>query len=227
MGKEIEIVPAILRSTYEKIEEDWDKIYQTAGHVQIDITDGVFAGDGSFRQVDRFKQLPQSEKIELHMMVQEPANYVEDIVDLAPARCVFHIEAFAGSDDLTEVYGQLRKNTQTELALALNPASPVERIEERLGAIDYVLFMGYNPGWAGQDIDPSVYRRIAAFVEKYPEVPVAVDGHVDKETIEPYVRAGATILCSNSAIFKLGNAEENYRQLSLLAEAVLAEHNKV
>ena len=217
--KNIEVVPAILRNTLEGIREDWGKIYQAASHVQIDITDGIFAGDGSFRQVREFKKLPEAGKIELHMMVHTPANYVDDIIDLQPARCVFHLEAFAGTGDLEFVYAKLRQETQTELGLALNPASPNERLYEYVRLLNYVLFMGYNAGWAGQAINPIVFNKIREFRARYAEMPIEVDGQVDKQTMGEYAAAGATVFCSNGAIFKAGNPVENLRQLELLARA--------
>lgn len=220
----IEIVPAILRKMWEKIEEDWKKIHTLPMHVQIDITDGVFAGDGTFRELKRFKRLPQSDKIELHMMVHTPGNFVDDIVDLNPARVIFHLEAFEGTNDLKFVYETLREKTQSQLALALNPESPNERVEEHVSLIDYVLFMGYNPGFANQPINPSVYMKIGQWYDKHRGMPIAADGGVSKESAEAYVRAGATILCANTSIFGHGDPRENYEQLRLLANS--AERGK-
>jgi len=219
----VEIVPAVLRKTYEDIEKDWNRICERALHVQLDVTDGVFAGEGTFRDIARFRRLRRSEKIELHMMVHTPGNYVDSVAELSPARCIFHLESFEGTNHLRLVYETLREKTQAELALALNPESPNERLEEHLSLVDYVLFMGYNPGFANQPVNPVVFRKIGSFVDKYPDIPVAVDGHVGKDTIEPYVRAGARMLCANTAIFKEGDPEENFEQLRLLAEAVLTD----
>lgn len=220
MSNRIEIVPAILRATLEGIVRDWKIIEPVAEHVQIDITDGVFAGDGTFRDVQFFKRLPNSQKIELHMMVQRPSDYVDAVIDLLPARCVFHLEAFSGGEHVTDVYTRLRTGTpQTELALALNPETPTERVEEYLPSVQYAFFMGYNPGWAGQPVNPNVFPKIAQFHSMYPEIPIAVDGHVGKDTMEDFVKAGARILCANSSIFKEGNPKENYEQLRLLAHA--------
>lgn len=215
----VEIVPAILRTTFEALAADWEQVRDAADHIQIDVTDGVFAGEGSWRDIRRLKQLPKSEKIELHMMVHTPSHYVDDIIDLNPARCVFHLEAFAGTGDLTFVYEKLRVATQAELGLALNPDSPAQRLEEHLKLVDYVLFMGYAPGWANQPIEPAAFRRVGAFREAHREVLIAVDGHVTTATVEQYVRAGATILCANTAIFGAGTPVENLRQLQLLAQA--------
>lgn len=221
---DIEVVPAILRKTWEKIEEDWKRIYKIPNHIQIDITDGIFAGEGTFREIKRFKKLPESQKIELHMMVHTPGNFVDDIVDLNPARVIFHLEAFEGTNDIKFIYETLREKTQSELALALNPESPNERLEEHLSLLDYVLFMGYNPGYANQPINPAVYMKIGQFYDKHRGLPIAVDGHVDKETAPAYVRAGAIILCANTFIFGSGDPRENYEQLRLLANS--AERGK-
>ncbi len=217
----IEIVPAILRATWEGITEDWKKVADTAAHIQIDITDGIFAGDGTFRQVRQFKKLPRSQKTELHFMVHTPANFVEDVIDLNPARCVFHIESFSGTGDLRLTYEKLREHTSSQLGLALNPESPNAWLEEHLSLVDYIMFMGYSPGWANQPIQTIVYKKIAEFAAHHADLPIAVDGHVSKTTIPEYVTAGAHILCANTSIFGTGEPKENIRQLQLLAESVL------
>lgn len=217
--REIEIVPAILRKTFEKIEEDWNRVIHDAQHIHIDVTDGIFAGDGTFMDLPRLKKLPMHDKIELHMMVHNPAEYVDDIIDLNPARCVFHIESFVGTNDLPFVYNTIGEYTSSEMGLAINPDTPTERLAEYLPIIQYVLFMGYNPGRANQPMDPMVIPKIAAFHSKYPNILIAVDGHVSKQTIAEYASVGASMFCANTAIFKEGNPGENIRQLELLARA--------
>lgn len=217
--RSVEIVPAILRKSFESIQEDWNRVVHHAQHIQIDITDGIFAGDGTFRDLLRFKQLPMNDKIELHMMVQSPADYVDDVIELNPARCVFHIESFLGTNDVPFVYNTIGEETSAELGIAVNPDTPTERIYEYLPFVQYILFMGYNPGYANQPIHPLVLPKIAAFHSKYPHISIAVDGHVDKQTIADYANVGASIFCANTAVFELGDPGENIRQLELLARA--------
>ena len=213
-SRPVEVVPAILRKTFEGILADWQKIYREVDHIQIDITDGVFAGEGTYRELRHFKQLPESQKCELHLMIHSPTNFLVDAIDVAPARCVFHLESFTGTDDLQFVYNTLKHDApQTERGLALNPESPNEWLDEYVPLVNYAMFMGYNPGWANQPINPIVYKKIAAFKAKYPTIPIAVDGHVTLETVKPYIEAGASILCANTAIFGSGDPVENYKQL--------------
>ncbi len=217
----LEVVPAILRKSYEDIVKDWHKVLRTAAHVQIDVTDGIFAGDGTFREIRRFKQLENSQKIELHMMVQRPAQYIDDVIDLNPARCIFHLESFAGAGDVRIVYETLRAKTQSELALAINPGSPSERLQEYLDLVDYVMFLAVDPGYANQPFDQKIYQRVGSFREQHENLPIAVDGHVDKETVGPLAKAGATMLCSNTAVFREGDPVENLAQLKLIAESAV------
>lgn len=211
-----------MRKTFEGIEQDWKTVQHMANHIQIDVTDGVFAGDGTFREIRRFKQLPDSQKIELHLMVQHPAEYTEAVIDVTPARCVFHLEAFSGGEHITQVYKQLRGGTpQTELALALNPDSPNQYLEEYLPLINYVLFMGYNPGWPGQPINPAVFLKISQFRDWHHEIPIAADGHVGLDTVAEYARAGARRLCANTAIFGDGDPTKNIEQLNLKAQRAI------
>lgn len=224
--REIEIIPAILRKSFENIEADWNRVVHHAAHIQIDVTDGIFAGEKSFLDLSRLKNLPASatgelatSKIELHMMVHNPSDYVDDIIDLNPARCVFHIESFLGTNDLPFVYNTIGEYTSAEMGLASNPDTPIDRVSEYVPIVQYVLFMGYNPGYANQALQPMVLPKIAAFHSKYPDTPIAVDGHVNKQTIAEYASVGATMFCANTAIFTEGDAGENIRQLTLLAQA--------
>lgn len=217
---DIEIVPAILRTTFEKIEEDWNRVVRTAQHIHIDVTDGVFAGDESFMDIPRLMDLHDPHKIELHMMVQTPGDFVDDIIELNPGRCVFHIEAFAGSLDLPFVYNTIGEYTSADMGIAINPDTPTERLTEYLPLTQYILFMGYPAGFAGQELQPQVFEKISTFHKDHPTIKIAVDGHVDKTTIEQYAKAGATIFCANSSIFKEGNPEENIKQIELLAKSV-------
>lgn len=220
-GRDVEIVPAILRKSFENIREDWDRVVHAAPHIQIDVTDGIFAGDGSFQDLHRLQELPMREKIELHMMVQTPAEWVDDIIDLNPARCVFHIESFLGTNDLPFVYNTVGEETSAELGIAINPDTPTQRLEEYLPLTQYVVFMGYTAGREHQPLHPLAIPKIGSFHTHHPHVRISVDGHVTKETIADYAAVGATMFCSNTAIFAAGDAAENIRQLELLAHAAL------
>jgi len=215
----ITIVPAILRTTFEEIETDWNKVASAAQYIHVDVIDGVFAGEVGFLDILQLKEL-RTDKIDLHMMVQTPGDYIDEIIELNPARCVFHIEAFTGKLDLPFVYNTIGEFTSSEMGLAINPETPLEQLEEYLPIVQYVLFMGYKPGIANQAINTTVFEKIKTFHEKHPNIRIAADGHVGKDTIGEYTQAGATILCANTAIFSGENPIKNMLDLELLANMV-------
>ncbi|HSX24740.1 MAG TPA: hypothetical protein VLG69_02135 [Candidatus Andersenbacteria bacterium] len=224
MTNNVEIVPAILKQTYEEIASEWEKVISVAQHIHIDVTDGVFAGNKSFLDIPRLADLPASSagdsaasRVELHMMVETPADYIDDIIELNPGRCIFHIEEFLGTMDLPFVYNTIGEHTSSEMGIAINPETDTALLTEYLPIVQYVLFMGYKPGFAGQDVNTEIFKKISDFHALYPAIKIAADGHVDKETIQHYVHAGASICCANTAIFGTGNPEENIKQLKLLA----------
>lgn len=222
--RDLEIVPAILRNTFEKIAEDWNKVAEIAEHIQIDSTDGVFAGEKGFLDIVRLRDLPHAErKIEMHMMVQHPADFVDDMIELNPSRCIFHLEAFLGTTDLPFVYNTIGEYTSADMGIAINPDTPIERLTEFLPLVQFVLFMGYKPGIAGQAIDKTVFEKIRAFHEQYPAITLAADGHVGKDTIMEYSHAGISRFCANTALFGSGNPEENMRELLALAQEAAEE----
>lgn len=221
----VELVPAILRRTYEGIAENWEKVYQSVDHIHVDVTDGVFAGDGTFRDIRSFKRLPSSEKIELHMMVHNPGQYVDEVIALNPARCAFHLEAFSDGGHLDAVYRKLRGSTHTELGIAANLTTPMNWIVEQLERIDYVIFMGITTGWSGQAVNPIVYQRIGGFHQQYPDVPIAADGGVSLDTIADYIKAGATRLCAASAVFGVGDPVANISQLHHAIQSTIDKVN--
>ncbi|PIT97725.1 MAG: hypothetical protein COT71_04565 [Candidatus Andersenbacteria bacterium CG10_big_fil_rev_8_21_14_0_10_54_11] len=218
-----EVVPAILRPTFAEIATDWNAVVRHAEHVQIDITDGIFAGTGTFRDLIQFRQLPAAQKIELHLMVHDPLSYRDAIRKLAPARCVFHVEAFPDARAVQDLYDELRRVPGIALGLAINPTTPLTALDPVIDAIDYILFMGYEPGQANQPLQPDVLKNISTFQQQHGHVPIAVDGHVTRKTIPDYLRAGAKILCANTAIFGIGDPAENIRILRTIALTISAK----
>ena len=101
--------------------------------------------------------------------------------------------------------------------------------------LDMILLMSVNPGWGGQQFIPSIYDKIqflACVMEaKGLEIPLQVDGGVNRDTIRRVVAAGATNLVAGSAIF--GNAsntaeyQKNFQSLLQEAQLGLVDRNEI
>jgi ribulose-phosphate 3-epimerase len=86
-------------------------------------------------------------------------------------------------------------------AVSINPATPVELLEEIVNDVDMVLVMSVNPGFGGQKFIEGALEKIAALREMAPDLDIEVDGGINAETAKMCIEAGANILVAGSYIF--------------------------
>ena len=105
---------------------------------------------------------------------------------------------------LDRVLGRLRERG-VKAGVALNPATPVETVQDVLGQLDYVLLMSVNPGFAGQAFVPYVLdkaRRLRRTIDDAGfEVLIQMDGGIGESNIAEVIAAGVDICVAGSAVF--------------------------
>ncbi len=62
------------------------------------------------------------------------------------------------------------------------------------------------PGFVGQSFIPQVRPRLRAVHARFPQLPLQVDGGINRETIPGVVADGATRLVTGNAFFKAPDA---------------------
>jgi ribulose-phosphate 3-epimerase len=94
--------------------------------------------------------------------------------------------------------------------VALNPATPLGRIEPVLGDIDLALVMTVNPGFGGQAFIVSQLDKIKALRKMIDAlgktIDLEVDGGIASDTAKQVITAGADVLVAGTASFKGGSA---------------------
>jgi ribulose-phosphate 3-epimerase len=89
--------------------------------------------------------------------------------------------------------------------VSLNPATPLNSLDEVLPLLDLVLVMTVNPGFGGQAFIPEMkdkiirLRRIMDERQAYAEL--EVDGGITTLLAPEVARAGADVLVAGAAIF--------------------------
>ena len=148
---------------------------------------------------------------DVHMMVEEPGRYIQDIKAAGADLICVHQEACIHLD---RTVNQI-KEAGLKAAVALNPATPVSTLENILPELDMVLIMSVNPGFGGQKFIPYALdkvRRVRAMAdERGLETDIQVDGGVTAENAGALIQAGANVLVAGSAVFK-GDAAANVRR---------------
>jgi ribulose-phosphate 3-epimerase len=146
-------------------------------------------------------------------MITEPGRYAEQFVDAGAAMVSVHFEADA---NLHRTLMSI-KRAGAKAGVVINPATPVNVLDEAIGFADYVLIMSVNPGFGGQEFIPeslNKVRRLRQMInERNLNVRIEIDGGVDRENIAQVVAAGAEIIVAGSAIFHKPSAESAVREL--------------
>ena len=138
---------------------------------------------------------------DVHMMVEEPGRYVEDIKKAGADIITVHAEACTHLD---RVVNQI-KEAGCKAGVALNPATPVSVLECILGQVDMVLIMTVNPGYGGQSyiakMDDKIKELRAIINEKGLDIDIEVDGGISAKNVAHVKECGANVFVAGSAVF--------------------------
>jgi ribulose-phosphate 3-epimerase len=199
----VRIAPSILSADLGHLREQLAEVERGGAEwIHVDVMDGRFVPNLTFgapliRTLKTLTGLP----LDVHLMVVEPENYIEEFADAGAAVFTFHPEA------TIHVQRQLARVREhgMKAGLALNPGSPVTLIEEVVGDLDLVLAMSVNPGFGGQHYIEAVtakIRRIRGLLDAVQSgAALEVDGGITPETIRDAWEAGADTFVAGTAVF--------------------------
>ena len=188
-----------------------------ADWLHIDVMDGRFVPNLTFgtkviETVRRVSKLP----LDVHLMVVEPEKYFEEFVAAGATGLTIHVEA------APHLHRQLTRIRELGCAagVALNPATPVEMVQEVIPELDLLLVMTVNPGFGGQEfiphLVPKVARARALLDVALSGAALEVDGGVSRKTISVLHDAGADTFVAGHSIF---SAREPQKEIAALRAA--------
>ena len=145
---EYKVAPSLLAADFTRLGEQVHEIEEAgAPYLHLDVMDGAFVPSISFGMpVLKSLRKVTNMTFDVHMMVEEPGRYVEDIKKAGADIITVHAEACTHLD---RVVNQI-KEAGCKAGVALNPATPVSVLECILGQVDMGLIMTVNPGFGGQ-----------------------------------------------------------------------------
>lgn len=211
------VLPSMLLCDFGNLEREVRALEQ-AGFVglHLDVMDGVFVPNFTYGMtiVRAFRGLT-SLPLDVHLMMVNPQQYVAGFRQAGADLISFHVEAV---DDPRPVVEAIRQ-AGAVAGIALNPATPIERILPVLAEVDFVLLMTVQAGFGGQSFQPGPLEKIEALRRHRKDLWIEIDGGVNRGTIRSCCSAGANGLVVGSAIF----GEEDYGQAHAELQAEMEE----
>lgn len=220
----IELAPSILSADFAHLADAVQAVTKGGATVlHVDVMDGHFVpnitiGPPVVASLRKTTNLP----LDVHLMIENPDQFIPAFVDAGADWISVHQEACVHLHRTLELIHSHNVN----VGVVINPATPVQMLEDVLDMVDHVLVMSVNPGFGGQKFIPIALEKTRKLVtmraERRANFRIEMDGGIATETITEAVRAGVEILVAGNAVFAKGDPTGNAQNLLKLArEATL------
>ena len=198
------IAPSILAADFARLGEEVRAVLDAgADVVHFDVMDNHFVPNLSFGPMvcTALREYGIGAPIDVHLMVQPVDRLIRDFARAGASWITFHPEA---SEHVEDSISLIREHG-CKAGLALNPGSPLHRLDGVLDRLDLVLVMSVNPGFGGQAFMPSsldTLRRARSLLdERGVRARLEIDGGIGPATVAAVAEAGADTFVAGSAIF--------------------------
>ncbi len=177
-----------------------------ADWIHCDIMDGKFVPNLTFgpivvKAVRKITRLP----IDVHLMIKDPDNLLEDFIKAGANRITVHQEEVIHLDRTINRIHELG----LKAGVAINPSTPVSMLSEVLNILDLVLIMSVNPGFGGQKFIPNSLKKIKDLADlrerDKANFLIQVDGGITTENVKDISSAGCNAFVIGSSIFSKDN----------------------
>ena len=210
----MQILPGILEKDWDSIKTKIELAKTFTDTLHIDIIDGKFANNTTFLNPEPFKQYSDGLFLELHMMVENPIEYIKPWAAAGFKRFLGHIEKMPDQEEFIKVAKQYG-----EAGLAIDGPTDISTITVPLHELDVLLiYTSGQVGFSGPKFMPERLEKIKKLREKNQTIPIEVDGGVNDETVLEAKNAGANRFVSTSFLFNSENPASVFQTLQNLTK---------
>lgn len=215
------LAPSILAADFSKLGDQIQECLDAGiTWIHCDIMDGHFVPNISYGPsiVKSVRGVAPDAFLDVHLMIENPDQYIEDFADAGADLISVHYEA------CPHLHRTLQNISQNGCmtGVVINPATSVDVIKPVLPIVDLVLVMSVNPGFGGQKFIESSYQKVEELrkikLDEDLNFLIEIDGGVSLKNIEKLAKAGTDILVAGSSVFKTDDIPSQIEALTAKAE---------
>ena len=210
------IAPSMLACDFGNLLSEIEMVNNSeANWFHIDVMDGVFVPNISFG-TPIMKVLKENAKktLDVHLMIVNPDNYLENFAELGADILTVHYEACAHLHRTV----QRIKDLKMKAGVAINPHTPIVSLKSIIKDLDLVCIMSVNPGFGGQSFIEETYEKVkelnSLIKKQNSKAIIEIDGGVNSQNAKKLIDCGANALVAGSFVFKSENPTQTISELS-------------
>uniref|UniRef100_Q07U53 Ribulose-5-phosphate 3-epimerase n=1 Tax=Rhodopseudomonas palustris (strain BisA53) TaxID=316055 RepID=Q07U53_RHOP5 len=208
----IHLLPSLMCLSPLDVRRDLETLCRYFDEVHVDIMDGHFCN--SIHLSPSFVRAIRSvcsAKIDVHLMVENPEMYVDQLVLAGASSITFHVEAVPRS--VNRLIARIRQHG-VGVGLALCPSTSLQVLDDLLPKVDRITILGVDPGFVGQEISSGTTKRIQYASElrrvHHAHVDLCVDGGVRWTNWRELAASGAdSLILGYGALFDKGESVQD------------------
>lgn len=212
------IAPSILLCDYTRLGSEIAELESAGAQVlHLDVMDGHFVPNFTFgmtivEAARRSTDLP----LDVHLMMEQPGRYLRQFREAGADIITVHEEVCRDQSELADLVAEIRA-LDALAGVAINPPTPLEKIDRVAPECDLILCMSVMPGFGGQQFDAVALEKLRTLRDRDDVTALLeVDGGVNHDTIANCARAGADLLVVGSAISSGESYQRRFAQLEQL-----------